>query len=105
MPRKEVIMPIKWSALKVSEEVDEIEELMNSIRPTLWRMREKAEELRRIPNLPGYIDQPTASMTFKVDNFNTYLKGYVERIRDHIPKDALEEERKALEYGSQQSLI
>ncbi len=106
MPRKEVKpMPIRWSTLRVSQNVDEVEELMNSIRPTLWRIREKAEELRRIPNLPGYIDQPTATMTFKVDNFNTYMKGYIERIRDHIPKDALEEERKALEYGSQQSLI
>jgi len=98
-------MPIRWSTLRVSQNVDEIEELMNSLRPTLWRMREKAQELRRIPNLPGYIDQPTASMTFKVDNFNTYMKGYIERIRDRIPKDVLEEERKALEYGSQQSLI
>jgi len=98
-------MPIKWSALKVSEAVDEVEELMNSIRPTLWRMREKAQELRRIPNLPGYIDQPTASMTFKVDNFNSYMKGYIERIRERIPKDALKDERKALEYGRQQSLI
>jgi len=78
---------------------------MNSIRPTLWQIREKAEELRRIPNLPGYIDQPTAYLTVKVDNFNTYMKGYIERIRDRIPKDALEGERKALEYGSQQSLI
>ena len=98
-------MPIKWSALRVSEDVDDIEELFNSITPTLWRMREKAEELRRIPNLPGYIDQPAATMTFKVDNFNSYMKGYIQRIRDHIPKDALEEERKAREYGSQQSLI
>ena len=98
-------MPIKWSAVKVSEQVDEVEELMNSIRATLWRIREKAEELKRIPNLPGYIDQPTSTMTFKVDNFNGYLKGYVERIRNLIPKDALEEERKTLEYGSQQSLI
>ena len=98
-------MPIKWSTVKVSQTVDEIEELANSIRPTLWRMREKAQELRRIPNLPGYIDQPTASMTFKVDNFNSYMKGYIERIRDHVPKDVLEDERKALEYGSQQSLI
>jgi hypothetical protein len=98
-------MPIRWSTVKVSEEVDEIEELMNSIRPTLWRMREKAEELRRIPNLPGYIDQPTVTMTSKVDNFNNYVKGYIQRIRDHIPKEALEEERKASEYGSQQSLI
>jgi len=98
-------MPIKWSALRVGEDVDDIEELFNSITPTLWRMREKAEELRRIQNLPRYIDQPTATMTFKVDNFNSYMKGYIQRIRDHIPKDALEEERKALEYGSQQSLI
>jgi hypothetical protein len=98
-------MPIRWSTLRVSQNVDEVEELMNSITPTLWRIREKAEELRRIPNLPGYIDQPTATMTFKVDNFNTYMKGYIQRIRDHIPKDALKEELKALEYGSQQSLI
>jgi len=98
-------VPIRWSTVKVSEEVDEVEELMNSIRPTLWRMREKAGELRRIPNLPGYIDQPTVTMTSKVDNFNTYMKGYVERIRNLIPREALEEERKALEYGSQQSLI
>jgi hypothetical protein len=98
-------MPIRWSTIKVSEEVDEIEELMNSIRPTLWRMREEAEELRRIPHLPGYIDQPAATMASKVDNFNTYMKGYVERIRNLIPKEALEEERKAIEYGSQQSII
>ena len=98
-------MPIRWSALRVSEDVDDIEELFNSITPTLWRIRQKAEELRRIPNLPGYIDQPTTTMTFKVDNFNSYMKGYIQRIRDHIPKDALEEERKAREYGSQQSLI
>ena len=78
---------------------------MNSIRPTLWQIREKTLELRRIPNLPGYIDQPAATMTFKVNNFNDYMKGYVERIRNLIPKDALEEERKALEYGNQQSLI
>jgi len=44
-------------------------------------------------------------MTFKADNFNTYMKGYVERIRNLIPKEALEDERKALEYGKQQSLI
>jgi hypothetical protein len=98
-------MPIRWSALRVSEDVDDIEELFNSITPTLWRIHQKAEELRRIPNLPGYIDQPTATMTFKVDNFNSYMKGYIQRIRDHVPKDALEEERKAREYGSQQSLI
>lgn len=70
--------------------------------PPLHRLRGK---LRQIPNLPGYIDQPAVTMTSKVDNFNTYMKGYVERIRNSIPKEALEEERKAIEYGSQQSII
>ena len=98
-------MPIKWSTLRVSRNADEVEELMNSIKPTLWRIREKAEELRRVPNLPGYIDQPAATMTFKVDNFNNYMKGYVERIRNLIPSESLEEERRAMEYGSQQSII
>jgi hypothetical protein len=97
---------IKWSALKVSETVDEIEELAKSMGATLWQIREKAQELRQIPNLPGYIDQPTATMTFKVENYKTYImKGYIERIRKLIPEDALEDERKAREYGSQQSLI
>jgi hypothetical protein len=98
-------MPIRWSAIRVNQNADDIEELMNSIKPTLWRMRERAEELRRIPNLPGYIDQPAVTMASKVDNFNTYVKGYVERIRNLIPKEALEEELKAMEYGRQQSII
>jgi len=98
-------MAIKWSAVKVSDKVDEVEELMNSIRPTLWQIRERAGELRRISHLPGYIDQPTATMSFKVDNFNDYMKGWAERIRNLIPDEALAEERKAMEYGSQQSLV
>ena len=98
-------MPIKWSPVRVSQNADEVEELMSSIRPTLWLIREKAQELRGVPHLPRYIDQPAATMTFKVENFNNYMKGYVERIRNLIPKEALEEELKAMEYGKQQSII
>jgi len=98
-------MPIRWSAVSVSQKVDEIEELFNSVTPTLWQIREKAEELRRIPNLPGYIDQPAYMMTDKIGRFKDSMKGYVERIRNLIPKDALEEERKAMEHGTTQSLM
>jgi hypothetical protein len=98
-------MPIRWSAVSVSQKVDEIEELFNSVTPTLWQIREKAEELRRIPNLPGYIDQPAYMMTDKIGRFKDSMKGYVERIRNLIPKDALEEERKAAKHGTTQSLI
>jgi hypothetical protein len=104
--RKEVkAVPIRWSTVQVSQKVDEIEELFNSVTPTLWQIREKATELRQISNLPGYIDQPAAMMTDKIGRFKDSMKGYVKRIRNLIPKEALEEERKALEYGKQQSLI
>lgn len=98
-------MPIRWSAVKVSQDVDEVEQLLNSITPTLWRIREKATEIRAIAHLPGYIDQPTSTMAWKVENFKDYMKRYIERIRKLIPEDALEDERKAREYGNQQSLI
>jgi len=98
-------MPIKWSAVKVRDKLDEIEEIFRSIQPTLWQIREEVTELRQIPNLPGYIGQPATMITDRVERFNEYMKGYVERIRKLIPQDALKEERKALEYGSQQPLI
>ena len=98
-------MPIKWSAVQVSNKVDELEELVQSIRPTLWRIREKAEELRRIPNLPGYIDQPAVMITDRVERFNDHMKGYVERIRNLIPKEALGEERKVSAYGRTGALM
>jgi hypothetical protein len=41
-------------------------------------------------------------MTFKVDNFKDYMKGWVERIRKLIPEEALEDEYKATEYGKEQ---
>ena len=98
-------MLIKWSAVKVSENVDELDELVRSISTSLWRITDKARDIKQIPNLPGYIDQPTNTLLWKVDAFKDYLKGYIERIRERIPQDALKEERKAMEYGSQQSLI
>ena len=98
-------MPIRWSAVKVSEAADELDKLVDVLGLTLDLIREKARDIRRIPNLPGYIDQPTATMGWKVENFEGYLKGYIERIRKLIPAEALEEELRALEYGSQQSLI
>ena len=98
-------MPIKWSAVKVSEATDELDQLVDTLGMSLALIREKAKDIRQIPNIPGYIDDPTASMTWKVANFYEYLKGYIERMRQRIPADALEKERKQARYGSQQSLV
>ena len=98
-------MSIKWSAVKVSEAADELDQLMDALGMTLDLIREKARDIKRIPNLPGYIDQPTNTLAWKVDNFEDYLKAYIQRIRKLIPAEALKEELRALEYGKPQSLI
>lgn len=98
-------MAIKWSAVKVSEAIDELDQLIDALGMTLWQVREKAQELRQIPNLPGYIDNPTTSMPWRVANFYEYMKGYIERMRQLIPADALKAERESQKYGSKQSLV
>ena len=98
-------MPIKWSAVKVSENVDELGQLVDALGMTLDLIREKARDIKRIPGLPGYIDQPTNTLAWKVDNFQDYLKDYIERIRNAIPGGAVEVERERDRHGNQQSLI
>ena len=98
-------MPIKWSAVKVSKNVDELDQLVDALGMTLDLIREKARDIKRIPGLPGYIDQPTNTLAWKVDNFQDYLKDYIERIRNAIPGGAVEAERERDRHGNQQSLI
>jgi hypothetical protein len=50
-------MPIKWNALMVSEAVDMVEEYVNQAIEPLEQAKLVATEARKIPNLPGYIDQ------------------------------------------------
>ena len=78
-------MPIKWSTVRVSRNADEVEELMSSIRPTLWLIREKAEELRQVPHLLAYIDQ----------NLETKLSAAKDAVR--WLNDRINEEREKVE--------
>ena len=50
-------MPIKWSPLMVSEAMDMVEEYVNHAIEPLEQAKLVALEARKIPNLPGYIDQ------------------------------------------------
>ena len=48
-------MPIKWSALKVSEAMDMVEEYIDQAVEPLEQARIVAQEARNIPNLPQYV--------------------------------------------------
>ena len=55
--REEVNMAIKWSALKVSEAMDEAEGFIKEVETPLGLAKLVVTEARKIPNLPQYMGE------------------------------------------------
>ena len=97
-------MPIKWSAVKVSEAMDEVECQVTLADDFIAQAKVKAEEARKIANLPQYMDTRLISLIGQLERMER-VKLAIESVRNNIPQEALEEERRLASYGSQQSLI
>ncbi len=110
-------MPIKWSALKVSEAADKIEELINQVAEPLEQARIAALEARKIDKLPQYIEQGLNSILAEIERVtggevswskehqDGSIKRAIDRLRDHIPKDALQSDQVTQKYGSTPALV
>ena len=106
-------MPIKWSALKVIEAVDRIEEHFNQAVEPLEKARTAAQEARRIDNLPQYIDQYLTRIISEIDRaiggsqFEPIgrIRAGVESMRKDLPEGSVEAERESAKYGTTNSLI
>jgi len=97
-------MAIKWSAVKVSEAMDEVEQQVFLADQFIAEARTKAQAAKRISNLPQYMEQRINRLIDQLGRMEN-IKGAIESVREDIPDGALAEERKAMEYGSQQSLV
>jgi len=106
-------VPIRWSALKVSEAADRIEEHFNQAVEPLEQARTVAQEARRIANLPQYIDQHLTRIISEIDRAIGgsqwepvgRIRAGVKSIRDDIPSGAVEEDQVSQKYGSTQALV
>jgi len=106
-------MPVKWSALKVSEAMDMVEEFVGQAVEPLEQARIVAREARNIPNLPQYVDQYLLRIIGEIDRAIGgsqwepvgRLKTGIQSVRDSLPEGAVDEEKKRLETGSQLSLV
>ena len=106
-------MPIRWSALKVSEAAAMIEEYLNRAVEPLEQAVIVAREARKIDNLPQYVDQDFTQVIGKIEDclggtqFRPvgWFKAVVEHIRKDIPSDAVKADQATLKYGSQQPLV
>ena len=106
-------MPIRWSALKVSEAANKIEEHFNQAVEPLEQARTVAREARQIASLPQYIDQDLTRIIGEIDRviggsqFEPIgrIRAGVKAIRDDIPSGAIEQDQTSQKYGSTQSLV
>jgi hypothetical protein len=105
-------MPIRWSALKVSEAMDKLDDLVNQATEPLAQARMAAREASNIPNLPQYVDQRLLSFISEIDHIigggqyqtTGKLKQSIESIREELPRDAVKDEKKMRDSGDQLTL-
>jgi len=97
-------MPIKWSAVKVSEAMDDVERQINLAESFLTEAKVKAEAARKIADLPQYIDQRLVRLICDIERIDN-VKSSIEAVLKSIPDGAIETEREHIKNGSQQSLI
>ncbi len=106
-------MPIRWSALKVSEAMDMAEHYVNQAIPYLEQARIVATEARHIANLPGYVDDRVVRLISGIERAvgggyyepEGPIRSGIKAVRDAIPDGAVEDERAKLKNGTQQALI
>jgi len=106
-------MPVRWSALKVSEAADMIEDFVNQAAEPLEQARIVAREARKIANLPQYVDDRFVYIIGEIDRAIGgsqwepigRLRSGIKAVRDSIPSQAIQYERASLKHGAQQALI
>ncbi len=97
-------MPIKWSAVKVSEAMDEVENQVILADQFIAEAKAKVEVAKKIPNLPQYMEHRFNRLIDQLNKMD-YIKGAIETIRNDIPDGAIEAEQKHTRHGSTQSLM
>jgi len=97
-------MPIKWSAIEVSQAMDDVECQINLAESFLAEAKVKAEIARKITDLPQYVDQRLIRLTCDIQRIDN-IRSAIEAVRQSIPDGAIEAEREHIKKGSQQSLI
>jgi len=97
-------MPIKWSAVKVDEAMDEVEYQINLAEAFLNEAKAKAGTARAIANLPQYIDQRLIHPICDIERIDN-VRSSMEAVRKSILNGAIEAEQEYIKNGSQQSLI
>jgi hypothetical protein len=97
-------MPIKWSALRVDEAMDMVEEFVNQAAEPLEQAKLVANEARSIPNLPQYLGQRLVRLVIDIERIDS-IRNSVKAVRGDLPDGAVEAEKKSESHGRQPALV
>ena len=109
-------MPIKWSAVELSQTMDIAEQLLSQAVEPLEQARIVAVGARGIADLPGYVNDRLVRLIGEIERviggempwsgkpYEGTFKASIKAIRSVIPDGAIEAEGEKLKLGSQQSL-
>jgi hypothetical protein len=97
-------VPIKWSALRVSEAMDMVDEFVNQAAEPLEQARLVANEARSIPNLPQYLDQRLIRLVVDIERIDS-IRNSVKAVRIDLPDSLIEAEKKTESHGRQPALV
>jgi len=97
-------MPIKWSALLVSDAMDMVAEFVSQAADPLEQANIVANEARKIPNLPQYLDQRLVRLICDIERID-YIKSAIKAVRNDLPDGAVEAERRIASHGRQPVLV
>lgn len=87
----------------MSQAMDEVERQVALAEGFIAEAKARAEEARKIPNLPQYMETRLISLINHFERLNR-INYAIEAIRRDIPAQDLAEERRLTQYGSQQGL-
>ncbi len=97
-------MPIKWSALRVSEAMDMVEEYISQADEPLEQAKIVANEARNIASLPQYLDQRLVQLIINIERID-YIRNSINAVRNDLPNGAADAEKKMESYGRQPALV
>lgn len=89
-------MAIAWKALPVSERMDCVERRLSEIEPLVTEALAQVRLAKQGQGLPQYLTQRLSTLEYELSNALPRLRNKVRSVREAIPKDALEAERKRL---------
>ena len=88
----------------MSEAMDMVEEYVNQAADPLEQAKIVANEARKTPNIPQYLDQRLVRLVCDIERID-YIKSSIKAVRKDLPDEAVEAEKISASHGRQTVLV